>query len=430
MLRRGECRKLVSGLEPQFESFNCKWNKAFPSTEGGNSFLELGKKDQITYLLDCLPSRQPFFGYQPLLEADNHPSLTTTFSLLATRSSNEPDHGKGPLHLHCILGKLVLQRVGKTSYNTPFIVTKGFGESKRDWRFWIWWKHDIKIPPHDRKGLLLKQFISCIRLGNIGANQSLPIEAQYVQGFVSGTPKLADPSTRISITLEDMENLPSETPKLCSISDAIVKLESMSERPTDDNIKDTDQWFRSSRLAGVKDFEVELNGTISSIRMRWKTTSATNIRAIDREDHKTTINKPLYHKLPPMNTIWTLTTIGAAWLVMHVGEVSIKCKEKHGECDLGHLVWSLDLKSFLVLCKHSPEGELYPARERVCEIQVTESMNIKYSVLKLEISVGEVNRARLEILTDQGYQITYADRKGDRELGKRVPPKRVWEEKA
>ena len=426
MLRRGDCRKLVSGLEPHFKSFDRMWNKAFPVIAGGNYVLELGKKDQTTYLLDCLPSPQPFFGYQPLLNP-RHKTWDTTCSRPADHWGDQGcNHKRGPLRLHCVLGGLILQRPNKDTVKVPFLVTKGFGDSKEDWNFWIWAKHDIRIPPPERRGLLLTDYISGLKLGDIAANKGLPIEAQYVEGYAFGRPRLTDPPTAIFITPEDMEALPGETTQVQSFSAAQTKLGELRESTIDLDLEGMRDLFKKSRVR--VESSIDFQGTTASVSGFWM---PQKIDAIDADDGNDEI-APV-----PLNTLLRLTTAHGQWLVMSVGLFNIKrlIGGKTVMSILGDVVWALALNSFLVLCdcrilEDTGGSPFLPARERVCELALSDSHTVKWSVLRLDILPGEVDCGKVQILTDQGYQLTEVCREKDDGQSPLVPTnplERAWE---
>ena len=433
MPRRAEYRNLVSGLEPHIESFNSQWNKAFPSADGGNYLFRLGGKDKVIYFLDCLPSSQPFRVYQPLPIIRNPVSFTSAPSLLPHYLSTEQDsrYQNGQLSLHCILGGLILQPVGKAQYRTPFLVTKGFGDLQKDWCLWFWWKHDIKTPPQNRKGLLSKQHISCVKLGDIGPNKGLPVDIQYAQGFICGRPHLVHPFSLLSVQLEDMEKSPAETPKAFGIDVILYKLQKIDEYASYADLEEVKDWFTSGHAADLKDVKVELNSATTFLDIGWENDRTSFVSPIDHYSGRGWHKKPhgfipKVSKRPPPNTAFTLHSKGQSLLVVSLGQGFAGDKGVNIKSDLGYVLWAPELKTFLIIFDYinkSGEGELsLPGEERVGTIELSEKskgnkVEIKYSVLKLDFSTTNTDQATLEVLTNEGYELTVADMEGGK-MGK------------
>ena len=444
MFRRAEYRRLVSGLEPHIDSFNSQWNRAFPSADGGTYLFKLGRRDGIIYFLDCLPSSQPFLGYQPLPQTRDPSSFTTTSSLPTYYTSNEQDslHKNSRLRLHCILGGLVLQPPRKAPYRTPFLVTKGFGDLQKDWCFWIWWNHNIQTPPENRKGLLFKQYVSCVKLGDIGPDRDLPIDIQYVQGFISGVPHLVDASSQVCITLEDMETFPAEVPKSFGIDVILDRLGKIDEHATYKDLEEVKNWFTLGHAADLKDVKVELNNTTIFLDVNWDKNNSSFIVPIDHYSLRPNQERPYgatpkVSERPPPNTAFTLNSNNRSWLVVSLGVGSAGVEGVY-KPELGYVLWAPELKTFLVICEYcnmSGEGELdllvhervgmieLPIHSEACMIKE----EIKYSVLKLDFSAADTNRATLEVLTDKGYELTVVDMEGGR---MRKVASTTWVEKA
>ena len=266
-----------------------------------------------------------------------------------------------------------------------------------------------------------------MKLGDIGPDQGLLVDIQYAEGFVSGIPHLTQPFSPISVQLEDMETTLAKAPKAFGIEVVLDKLKKIDEDASYQDLEEVKDWFTSGHAADLKDVKVELNNATMFLDVDWENNYSDTVWPIDHYSfgaYQEQSFTPKVSEAPPPNTAFTLNSKVGSWLVVSLGKGSIGDEGIYIKPDLGYIFWAPELRTFLVIYDYfdmSGETEPYlPADKRVGIIEpsihdeASKKVEIKFSVLKLDLSTANTNQATLEVLTDEGYELTVADMEGGR----------------